>query len=152
MSPSLARDGGAARAPCSDLPMPSGGVSISPVTDLRCEAETFKTNAKKDIAPLGSWDTWTKLYIGETNPLDPILSPLMSELHSLPPLYFCVGTHEIHLDDTVNFAKKAKASGVTVEIKIWDRMIHAFPILSPLFPEAKKAMHEICNFMNKVVK
>ncbi len=129
------------------ISLPRGAVSISPVTDLTCSAESFITNYKKDIAPLNSWSVWTKYYIGDSDPHLPWLSPQMAELSNLPPVFLCVGTHEIHLDDTINFAKKAEAAGTPITLRVWEGMIHAFPILSPLFPEAKEAMADICKFI-----
>ena len=127
-------------------PLPKATFSISPVTDLRCLADSFRYNAKNDIAPLGSWDVWTQYYIADNDPTLPLLSPQMGNFEGLPPLYICVGTHEIHLDDSVNVARKAQAQGVDVTLAQWPKMVHAFPILSPLFPEAKQAMAEICEF------
>jgi len=134
------------------IALPAAAFSISPVTDLRCGADSFRTNAKKDIAPQGSWDVWTGYYIGDQDPTLPLLSPLMGNYEGLPPLYICVGTHEIHLDDCVNVAQKAKAAGVAVTLRTWPNMIHAFPILSPLFPEAKQALGEICAFAREQVE
>lgn len=126
--------------------MPKAAFSISPVTDLRCLAGSFNYNAKNDIAPMGSWNAWTKLYIANNDPMLPLLSPQMGDFAGLPPLHICVGTHEIHYDDCVSFAQKAKEHGVEVTLSEWPKMVHAFPILSPLFPEAKNAMVEICDF------
>ncbi len=134
------------------IALPAAAFSISPVTDLRCGADSFRTNAKQDIAPQGAWDVWTGYYIGDQEPTLPLLSPLMGNYEGLPPLYICVGTHEIHLDDCVNVAQKAKAAGVAVTLRIWPNMIHAFPILSPLFPEAKQALGEICAFAREQVE
>jgi acetyl esterase/lipase len=50
------------------------------------------------------------------------------------------------LNDCENVAKIAEEHGVKVALKKSERMIHAFPILSPLFPEAKQAMSEVCEF------
>lgn len=129
------------------IELPKAAVSISPVTDLTCAADSFRTNAKKDVAPQGSWTTWTGYYIGENNPHDTCLSPQLADLAGLPPLMIHVGTHEIHLDDARNFGEKARVSGVTVSLKIWEGMIHAFPLLVPLFPEAVDAMNEIRDFV-----
>jgi acetyl esterase/lipase len=71
----------------------------------------------------------------------------MADLEGLPPIMIQVGTHEIHLDDSRNFGEKAKESGVAVTLRIWDSMIHAFPLLSPMFPEAKNAMNEIGDYV-----
>ena len=134
------------------IDMPKASFSISPVTDLRCLADSFNYNAKNDIAPMGSWDVWTKLYIANNDPTLPLLSPQMGDYTGLPPLHICVGTHEIHLDDCENVARKAKEQGVDVILSKWDRMVHAFPILSPLFPEAKNAMAEICEFVKSHIR
>ena len=128
------------------IELPKAAFSISPVTDLRCLADSFRYNAKNDVAPINSWKIWTNLYIAGHNPTDPLLSPQFGDFKGLPPLYICVGSHEIHLDDCESVAKKASDQGVKVILKTWDKMIHAFPILSPLFPEAKQAMEEICDF------
>ena len=127
--------------------LPKAAFSISPVTDLRCLAESFKYNAKNDVAPMGSWTLWTQYYIADNDPADPLLSPQFGNYEGIPPLYICVGTHEIHLDDCVNVAKIAKQYGVDITLRKWDKMIHAFPLLSPLFPEAKGALSEICGFV-----
>ena len=134
------------------IELPVAAVSISPITDLTCQADSFKTNANKDIAPMGSWTTWTGYYIADNNPHNPWLSPLIADLTGLPPIMIHVGTHEIHLDDARNFGIKAEKSGVKVTLRIWEGMVHAFPLLSPFFPEAKNAMDEIGTYIRGHLK
>jgi len=136
----------------NNISLPKAAFSISPVTDLRCLAESFKYNAKKDIAPKGSWTVWTQMYISDNDPKNPLLSPQFGNFEGIPPLYICVGTHEIHLDDCMNIAEKTKQQSVEVTLRKYDKMIHAFPLLSPLFPEAKKAHTEICEFIKDQLK
>ena len=131
----------------NNIMQPKAAFSISPVTDLRCNADSFKYNAKNDVAPMGSWTVWTNFYIADNNPTNPLLSPRFGNFEGIPPLYICVGSHEIHFDDCVNIAEIAKQFGVDVTLRKWDKMIHAFPLLSPLFPEAKRALQEICEFV-----
>ena len=130
-----------------NIVLPKAAFSISPVTDLSCQAKSFEYNAKNDVAPMGSWTVWTNLYIAGSDTKNPLLSPLFGNYEGIPPLYICVGTHEIHYDDCVNVANVAKKYGVDVTLRQWEKMIHAFPLLSPLFPEAKKALSEICEFV-----
>ena len=127
--------------------LPKAAFAISPVTDLSCKAKSFEYNAKNDVAPMGSWSVWTNLYIAGSDTKNPLLSPLFGNYEGIPPLYICVGTHEIHYDDCVNVASVAKKYGIDVTLREWENMIHAFPLLSPLFPEAKKALSEICEFV-----
>jgi acetyl esterase/lipase len=131
----------------NNIGLPKAAFSISPVTDLSCCADSFTYNAKNDIAPMGSWKVWTNFYISGHDTKDPLLSPQFGNFEGIPPLYICVGTHEIHFDDCINVAKIAEQFGVDVTLRQWDKMIHAFPLLSPLFPEAKKALNEICEFV-----
>ena len=90
-----------------------------------------------------------KNYIADNDLTNPLLSPQFGNYEGLPPLYICVGTHEIHLDDCINVAKKAKEQGVNVTLAQWPKMVHAFPIMAPLFPEAKQALSQICKFINQ---
>jgi acetyl esterase/lipase len=53
------------------------------------------------------------------------------------------------LDDCINVSKKAKEDGVDVTLAKWKNMVHAFPIMAPLFPEATHALQDICNFVKK---
>lgn len=131
----------------NDIMLPKAAFSISPVTDLSCNAKSFEYNAKNDVAPMNSWSVWTNLYISDNDTRTPLLSPLFGNYTGIPPLFICVGTHEIHLDDCVNMAKVAEQHGVEVTLRKWENMIHAFPLLTPLFPEAKKAFLEICEFI-----
>ncbi|MBF7097871.1 alpha/beta hydrolase [Alkalibacter mobilis] len=127
---------------------PKAAFSISPVTDLSCQANSFKYNFKKDIAPLNSWIIWTQYYIGDSDITDPLLSPQYGDPTGFPPLFIVIGSNEIHLDDATSFAQKAKEHGVEVDFKVWDGMVHAFPLLAPIFKEATEAMLEICEFIH----
>ncbi len=135
-----------------NMPQPAGAVAISPVTDLRYSADSFQRNAPKDIAPYNSWNIWTNHYIGNSDPTDPILSPQFGNLDGLAPTYLCVGTYEIHQDDTVAFHERMKSFGSSSDLNVYECMVHAFPILAPMFPEATAALKDICRFIRKKLK
>ncbi len=129
------------------IALPSKAFVISPITDLRHQAASFTYNEKNDIANPGACDIWLDFYVGNNDPTQHLLSPQFGDFKGLPPLYICVGTYEIHYDDCVNLRNKAQEQGVKVKYREWDKMVHAFPLLSPLFPEAKKALQDICAFV-----
>lgn len=131
----------------NNIALPKAAFSISPITDLSCSAKSFDYNFKKDVAPMGSWSIWTKMYVFDNYINNPLLSPQFGDYKGIPPLYICVGTNEIHLDDCINVAKVAEQYGVDVTLRKWKNMVHAFPLLTPLFPEAKRAFMEICEFV-----
>lgn len=134
-----------------NIRQPKAAFSISPVTDLSCSAKSFIYNAGKDVAPMGSWTVWTNMYSSGHDTRDPLLSPQFGNYEGIPPLLICVGTHEIHFDDCIAVSKVAEQYGVEVTLRKWDHMIHAFPLLSPLFPEAKQALEDICNFVKQQI-
>jgi acetyl esterase/lipase len=77
------------------------------------------------------------------DPRTPLASPLYAELHSLPPLLVHVGTAETLLDDATRLAGKARAAGVSVDLEVWDDMIHVWHAFAPLLPEAGDAIARV---------
>jgi monoterpene epsilon-lactone hydrolase len=124
------------------LPLPAAGAALSPWTDLKCTGNSYRTNARRDISTLGSWEVWGSYYVGSNDPCHPWISPLYGDLHGLPPILIEVGDHEILLDDARRFAEKAMAANVDITLHVWEGMVHCFPLLAPMFPEATQAWEE----------
>lgn len=131
------------------LPLPTAGVALSPWTDLKCTGASYRTNSRRDISALGSWEVWGGYYVGDNDPTHPWISPLYADLHGLPPILIEVGDHEILLDDAVSFASKASAAGVDMTLRVWQGMVHCFPLFVPMFPEATQAWAEVICFIRK---
>lgn len=127
------------------LPLPAAAALLSPWTDLKCTGGSY---ARRDpLAPDGSWQVYSAYYAGDNDPALPLISPLYGDLAGLPPLLIYVGEDETMLDDSVRFAEKARAAGVEVTLHVGQGMVHCYPALSPLFPEARAAMEDICAFL-----
>ncbi|MGE5410912.1 MAG: alpha/beta hydrolase [Clostridiales bacterium] len=132
------------------IPMPAGAVALSPWTDLKNTGESLKTNIKVDTLTWAeSWTVFSKYYAAGSNTENPLISPLYGDLRSLPPIKIYAGGDELLRDDSVRFAQRAKQAGVEVSLKIGEGLFHCYPVCSPLFPEAKSAMEEICNFIKE---
>ncbi len=131
------------------LPLPSAAVALSPWTDLALTGESQRTKASVCLSPKGMAAVCTRYYVGASDPCLPWISPLYGDLHGLPPLLIYVGEYETLLDDSTRFAAKAQAAGVDVTLKVGEGMIHCYPLLAPLFPEATQAMEEICAFIKR---
>jgi epsilon-lactone hydrolase len=129
------------------IPLPAAAVTMSPWTDLALTGESYHTKLKASIDPPGMSTVCSKYYVGENDPRLPWISPLYGELHGLPPLFICVGTNETMLDDSIRFAEKAKAADADVTLRVWEGMVHCFPLMAPLFSEATQALDEICAFI-----
>ncbi|WP_054693055.1 alpha/beta hydrolase [Syntrophomonas palmitatica] len=129
------------------ISLPAAAAVYSPVTDYTCSGESYRTNAKVCLSPKGIAPAFARHYAGDLDPGLPYISPLFGDLHGLPPLLILVGSDETLLDDATRFAAKAKACGVDVTLRIEPGMFHCYPAMAPLFPEATRAMKEICRFI-----
>lgn len=135
------------------LPLPAATVALSPWTDVKNTGDSWQRNAKVDTLCWKEAQTvFGNYYAGNTDPGLPWMSPLYGDLHNLPPLLIYVGGDETLLDDSTRFAQKAQESGVNVSLRIGDKMFHCYPACSPLFPEARQAMAEICTFITSALK
>jgi len=129
------------------LPLPAAAVASSPWLDLTCTAGSYRRNAGKDISLLGSWEVWSRYYVGTGDARHPWISPIHGDLRGLPPLLLQVGTNEIMLDDTARFAELARAAHVEVTLRVWEGMVHCFAFFAPMFSEATAGMDELGAFI-----
>jgi len=130
-----------------NLPLPAGAVALSPWTDLKLTGASYQTKRNVCISPEGMNVVCSKYYYGDHDPEHPYISPLYGDLQGLPPLCINVGEYETMLDDSTRFAEKAKAAGVDVTLRVGEKMVHCYPLMAPMFPEATQAMSEINAFI-----
>jgi acetyl esterase/lipase len=128
--------------------LPAGGVCMSPVTDHTKSGESMRT--KVDLDPMvhpTSSTAYSNMYLAGADAKAPLASPLHADLKGLPPLLILVGTSEVLLDDSTRFAERAQAAGVSVEIEVWDEMIHIWPYFAAILPEARQAIDRMGAFI-----
>jgi acetyl esterase/lipase len=134
------------------VPLPAGAALFSPWTDLAATGESIVKNSQRcamfEGAKIGPT---AKLYLGETDPRDPIASPLYADLRGLPPLLIHVGANEVLLDDSTRLAERAQAAGVRVELKIWPVVPHAWQLAPAKIPEARASLRESAEFLRSIV-
>jgi acetyl esterase/lipase len=118
------------------VPQPAGGVVIAPWVDIECTGASMESNALYDWGDKPMLLHWAKWFIGAGDPHHPLASPIHADLRGLPPLFIHVGSAELQLDDGRNFAEKARAQGVKVELVVWPEMVHNFQTFGDAFPES----------------
>ncbi len=126
---------------------PVGAVAISPVTDLALTGESFETRAEAD--PYFTKSQAAGLvasYLGETDPKNPLASPLYGDLSGLPPIRVHVGDDEVLLDDSRRYVERAVAAGVDAELDVWMGMPHGFVTGVREFAAARQALSAIGAF------
>ena len=87
-------------------------------------------------------------YVAETDPKDPILSPIYGDLHGLPPTLFVTSGRDLLLSGTVNLHRAYLLAGDDAHLVVYDALPHAF-WYDPRLPEAIEANHIMANFFVK---
>jgi acetyl esterase/lipase len=128
--------------------LPAGAVCLSPVTDLECAGESYRT--RRDPVLERDWlCKMFQLYANGHSPRRPLLSPLYADLGGLPPVLLQVGSDEILLSDSTRLAERAREAGVDVTLDVWPGMWHVWQLFAPYLPEANKALESIGAFVGK---
>jgi acetyl esterase/lipase len=129
-------------------PSPAAAVCISALTDMAFTGESIKTKADVDlILDLGKEIQFASMYLGDTDPRAPLVSPLYADLRGLPPLLIQVGSDEILQSDSTRLAEKARAAGVNVTLEVWEGMQHVWHFAASLIPEGRDAICRIGEFI-----
>lgn len=130
------------------LPMPAGGVCISPWADLTFSGRSMYTKALDDALLSRETLSWmADLYLAGQDASHPLASPIYADLSGLPPLLIQVGGDEVLLDDSRTLHERAKAAGVDSTLEVWDEMMHVWHLMAKFVPEGKLAMQSIAEFM-----
>lgn len=136
----------------ASLPMPAGGIMMSPVTDMAVTGESAFKKCKDDpFFDLSTLLLMRNNYIGNQNPCDPDISPYYADLHDLPPVFITAGTEELLMDDSIRLAEKMVDSGGDVTINVVKGVPHVFPLFYQL-SEARDAIKHLSGFVLEKLK
>jgi epsilon-lactone hydrolase len=129
---------------------PVGAIVLSPVTDLALTGETFETRAEADPYFIKSQAAGlVRFYLGESDPKNPLASPLYGNLTGLPAIRVHVGDDEVLLDDSRRYVERAVAAGVDATLDVWLGMAHGFVNGVGTLTAATEALSAIGKFLNE---
>lgn len=132
---------------------PKGAVALSPLTDLALTGESFETRAEADPYFVRSQaGGLVRSYLGETDPKNPLASPLYGDLAGLPPIRVHVGDDEVLLDDSRRYVERAVAAGVDARLDLWMGMPHGFVNSVGNLHAANLALRAIGAFLNDLLE
>jgi len=132
------------------IPLPAASICISPWVDLAATGKSIETN--KDFDPLvdiEKLNLWAKMYSGDEDLKNPLISPLYANLKGLPPMLIQVSNTEMLYDDAIRLAEKAEEAGVEVTLQIWAGLIHWWHLFQKAIPEACEAIGKISDYINE---
>jgi epsilon-lactone hydrolase len=115
----------------TERPQPHAAVLISPWLDVSMSDPAAAAQAGTDLiltieAAVGAG----RLYAGDRDPHDALVSPVFATTSGLAPMHIFVGTEEIFLPDCRTFAAKARANGDRATLRVLAKGQH----VSAIFP------------------
>ncbi len=129
-------------------PAPVACVVISPWTDLALTGSSYATRAEEDpFVTHGMLKSTAALYLGAQAATHPLASPLYGKLACLAPTQLHVGTSEVLLDDSLQYAQRARAQGSDATVHVWQGMPHVFPSSMGMLDAADQAMDIMAAFL-----
>ena len=87
-------------------------------------------------------------YAAQTDLRDPILSPLYSDLHGMPPTLFVTSTRDLLLSGTTILHRAFLRAGDDAHLVVFEALPHAF-WNDPSLPESKEADEIMAEFLTK---
>jgi acetyl esterase/lipase len=86
-------------------------------------------------------------YVGSSDPKDPVLSPLYSDLHGMPPTLFLTSTRDMMLSGTTILHRAFLRAGVDAQLVVFEALTHGFWYEANL-PESQEADELIAHFFD----
>ncbi len=132
------------RAQAAGLPMPAAVGLLSPVVDLRPDNPARDRFPKGDMLLPARWmRRCMPMYLGQTDPSDPGMSPIFADLSAAPPALIQVGRQELLFDDAERIAQRLPHA----QLDIWDNVPHVWQMNAGLVPEATRAVWQMGAFL-----
>lgn len=126
------------------MPLPRGAACFSPCTSFDppdWNLEKGKTDPI--LADIGLF-WWSPAYLGQENPsdpLNPLISPLLGDLQGFPPVLIQTTLQELLYEQCQKFVEKAKEAGVDATLQAWDGLFHVWQAFGlGVLPEAQEAI------------
>ena len=138
----------------TNAPLPGALLAISPWFDMELKNSTIDTNANTDKM------LSRELLRGFTDSMldgtgieltDPRINLAQADLSGLPPTMIYYGEYEVLVDDSNQFAERARAAGVDATLDVWDDMVHVWHAFGFILPEARDAHGRIGAFLRQHV-
>lgn len=127
------------------FPLPGRIVLMSPWVDLTFSGGSLKENAHRD--PSLSEEAlrgYARMYAGGDTE-NPLISPVLGDLHGFPPALIFAGGDEILRDDAQMLHDRLTACGVPSVLHIEPGLWHAYVLFG--VPEARQALDRIRDFL-----
>jgi len=134
------------------LPLPAGGVAISPWANLEhTGASMSNRNGTDPIVTKEALDLIAQAFLNGTPANNPQVSPVFADVSGLPPILIQIGEREVMLSDAIRLASHLAESKVKTSLEVWPDMFHVWPIFAEILPEGEQALSNAAHFLEDVL-
>jgi epsilon-lactone hydrolase len=124
------------------LPLPALAIALSPATGFEL-GTSIVSNQAYDWIDRQTLERWTDWFCDSAERRNPLVSPVLADLHGLPPIYVQAGRAEILFDSIHLFANRAREQGVDILFESWEDMNHDFQMFGYDAPQSAEALRRI---------
>src|SRR5579862_7341604 len=128
------------------VPLPGAVLSISPLFDMELKGKSIDTNASLDkMLSRDGLRAFANFMLDGTGVAvtDPRINLAHADPRGLPPTMIFYGEYELLVDDSNQFAKRARAAGVDLELRSLPEGQHNFFLGAGKVPEIDAAVSEM---------
>jgi len=131
----LARDRGEVKVPYQLLIYPMiDDRDISPSTEAFADAPVWSRQYNRN-----GWRAYVGSSAGGPDTSPYAAASRTTDLTDLPPAYIAVGSHEVFLDEDVEYALRLARAGIPVELHVYPRAFHGWDVLMPTAAISQRA-------------
>ena len=140
------------RAKNAGLPLPAGGVAISPWCNLEhTGASMYNREGLDPQATREALVMLAKTFLNGALPNDPDASPIFADVRGLPPIMVQIGENELMLSDAIRLSEHLANNRVRVSLEVWPGMFHAWHMFSAVLPEGMQALENASTFLEQAL-
>jgi acetyl esterase/lipase len=138
------------RIASAGLPRPGALVAFSPWADLTGSSDSLRRNATRDpMLPVGRMPEVIKHYLEDAPAALPEASPVFGRFADPPPALLFASRSEILADDARRLAEALRKGGGDVQLELWPRLPHAWPVFAGRLEASDRAVTLAGDFLRR---
>ena len=132
------------------LDLPGALYAGTPWTDLTKTGDSYYTNEGIDrllVTYEGILEEAARMYAGDYDLKDPLISPIYGDLHGFPPTFLVTGTRDLFLSNTARAHIELRSAGAVADLLVYEGVSHGDYAAEADSPESQQTYAELNAFL-----